>query len=187
MSWIIESSILVCSSSSSHAPTFRVHIKCAWSAADRIRTGPVGPRCRRSDRGPVHGPHSETAFSDLASVSGQSRSRHRSLRHLHSSHIYRWIATRRHRARWNRRRKARSSPLAKSVDCITDTRVLRDRRHWLAGLVFCYRSACDGETARFAWDPRLLRGHFPGCHSIRRVSSRLVQSPDGVIGKDRRQ
>ena len=57
-----------------------------WGAPRiRIRTGPVGPRCRRTDRGQVHGPHSETAFSDLANVPGQSRSRHRRLRLLHGS------------------------------------------------------------------------------------------------------
>jgi hypothetical protein len=41
-------------------------------------------------------------------------------------HIYRWIATHQHHVKWNRRRRARSSPFAKPVDYITDTRVLRD-------------------------------------------------------------
>jgi hypothetical protein len=62
--------------------------------------------------------------------------------------------------------------------------VLRDRKHRLAWPVLHYRSVCDGETARFARDVRLLRGHFLGRHSIRRVAGRLVQLPDGVFGKD---
>jgi hypothetical protein len=62
-------------------------------------------------------------------------------------HIYRWIATRHRHVRRNRRRRARSSPFGRSADCITDTRVLRDRKHQLAWLVRRYRSGCDGETA----------------------------------------
>ncbi len=100
-------------------------------------------------------------------------------------HIYRWIATHQHHVKWKCRRRARSSPFAKSVDCITDTCVLRDRKHRLAWLVRRYRSACGVETALFVWNSLLLPGHFLGRHPIRRVSGRLVQLPDGVFGKAR--
>jgi hypothetical protein len=75
-------------------------------------------------------------------------------------------------------------PIAKSAVCITDTRVLRDRKHRLAWLVLRYRSASDGELARFAWDSRLLREGLLGRHSIRRVSGRLAELPDGVLARD---
>jgi hypothetical protein len=44
---------------------------------------------------------------------------------------------------------------------ITDTRVLRNRKHWLAWLVHRYRSACDGKTSRFP-----IPGFFAAIFSV---------------------
>ena len=61
--------------------------------------------------------------------------------------IYPWIAIRRYRGASSRLLKARLLPSRKSADCITATRVLRNREHRLAWLVRRYRSASDRETA----------------------------------------
>ena len=95
----------------------------------------------------------------------------------------RLITTRRCHVKWNQRRWAKSYRSGKRAVCIIDTRVLRDRKHRLAWMALHYRSACDGEIARFARCSRLLRGHFPGCHSIRRVSGWLVQFRMEFLGR----